>query len=262
MIVFMKHLKEALLASIIVLLCIIFLASAIINFKQLGLYSRVLIFPSLIFFYSIKVKRRDLFFSLFLLFFTVAEFLLFCAYSIDFNKIYGIKTIYLSTFFYTLAYASLFVLIISNMKIKRLIKGFPLHIIVLVLFGFYLLYALDNMLKNNGLLSVAVFEYILASIYNLVIILVLISSLLGYLYHDNKKSLSLFIACLCIVFSELVQTAYYFMEREQLLNLVYTILLSVGFLMLCVYLSFNKSKSAAMGIGQETRVWFTVKTKE
>ena len=252
----MKHLKEALLASIIVLLCIVFLTSEIINSKQLGLCSRVLIFPFLILFYAVKAKKKDMFFSLFLIFFAIAEFTLFLVYSIDFYNKYGLEIVYLSTFFYILAYGSLLVLIISNMEMKRLIKGFPFHTTVLVLFGLYLLYALDNMLKNNGLLSMAVFEYVLASIYNLVIILVLISSLLSYLYHDNRKTLSLFIACSCIVFSELVQTAYYFMERERLLNLVYTILLSVGFLMLCVYLNHNnKSKPNTISIGEESRVW-------
>ncbi len=259
----MKHLKEGLLLGIIALLCVIFLISATIDIGIFGDYARVLIFPLSLTYYIIKIKDKNLFFIVFLLFFLVAEVLLFLAINYGLLKKFGMTIIYLGTLSYIISYFGLLYFIVSKINLKLLFKRFSLHSIVLIFFGFYLIYALDNMLKHHGLASMPMMEYVLATVYNLAIILVLIFSLLSYLYHDTRKSLLLFIACLCIVFSELVQTAYYFMAREGLLDLVYTVLLSVGFLMLVVYVAYgNKSKSMSKSINKEKGFFSTVDVKD
>jgi len=235
----MKHLKKTILPVIIALLCVLFLVSEILDFRILGLYSRALIFPFLLIYYIVADKKKKLFFILFLVFFTAAEVILLLILDFNLYRKFGEITSNIGTSCYVLGYVSLLVLILSNIKLKSLFKRFPLHSGILILFGLYLLYALNNMLTHHGLASMSIQEYVLASVYNLMIILVLIASLLAYLYRDTRKALILFIACLCIVFSDLVQTAYFFMAREELLNLVYTILLSIGFFMLFVFMAYT-----------------------
>jgi len=252
----MKNLKTRVIPIIITLLCALFLISEIVDIKLLGLYSRALIFPFLLLFYSVAAKKKKLFFILFLGFFATAEIILLLVLEFSFYAKYGAITSYLGTSCYILAYLSLLVLILSNIKLKSIFKRFPFHSGILVLFGLYLLYALDNMLTHHGLASMSTIEYVLAFIYNIVIILVLIGSLLAYLYRETRKALILFIACMCIVFSELVQTAYFFMAREELLNLVYTALLSVGFFMLYVFMAFkNELKTSPKVIDEDNTVY-------
>lgn len=230
----MKYLKENSAAGLIMLFSLVFLLSELVNIKPLGLYSRMLIFPFLTLYFFTKKEQKNLFFGLFLVFFTIAEILLFMVLGYGLHRVFGFNFINMGTSFCVLAYSSLFVFIISKMNLKKLFKKIQMHVIVLFMFGVYLLYVLDHMIKHNGLASMSVLEYVLATTYNLSIIVILLISLLNYLYNATKKSL--FIFCLCVVFSELVQTAYFFMAREVLLDLVYTGLLSLGFCFICVYM--------------------------
>jgi len=247
----MKYLKKNIVAGLIVLLCLVFFLSEIINTKQLGHYSRVLIFPLLVLFYYTKKVEKKLLFGLFLVFFAIAELMLFflLAHKLRFGL--GENYSRIGTFFCVMAYFCLFIFIMYKLNLKKLFKRFKMHIIILLFFGGYLLYALDNMVKHHGLASMSVIDYTLATLYNLSIIAVLLIALLNYLYNsDSRKALLLFVSCLCIVFSELVQTAYFFMAREDLLNLVYTTLLSIGFCFMYIYIAYKGKNNANSVYGE------------
>ena len=81
----------------------------------------------------------------------------------------------------------------------------------------------DESLKVNTL------EFLFEGLYNFCILLVLSFSLLYYLYHDSRRGFLLFLASACIVFSEMVQVAYIFIAADYVLNVIYSLLLIVGF---------------------------------
>ena len=90
---------------------------------------------------------------------------------------------------------------------------------------------------NNNTLDKEVF-------YNLLILLILSKSLLYYLYTETKQALLLFLACVCIVFSEMIQVAYFFITEEIFLKIGYIVLMAIGFGFIYFYTLLEiKSKS-------------------
>ena len=82
-------------------------------------------------------------------------------------------------------------------------------------------------------------EFVTNVIYNVFIQLVLSLALIHYLYHQTKQSLLLFLASVCIVFSEMVQVAYLFISSEQILEIIYSMLMGLGFYFLYVYIKIR-----------------------
>jgi hypothetical protein len=60
-------------------------------------------------------------------------------------------------------------------------------------------------------------EYFIELTYNIATLILLSASLLNYFYRDDRKSFLLFIGSLCIVFSEVIQVAYMYIEEKNLL---------------------------------------------
>ena len=61
------------------------------------------------------------------------------------------------------------------------------------------------------------------------------TSLMYYLHNLNKQSLLLFLACVCIVFSEMIQVAYVFITAEIFLKMIYSLLMAIGFGLIYYY---------------------------
>jgi hypothetical protein len=73
--------------------------------------------------------------------------------------------------------------------------------------------------------------------YNVVMLVLLTLSLIAYFYNDNIKSLSIFLGSLCIVFSEVIQIAYYYITDQDFLNFISTILFVLAF---CFYYYYSR----------------------
>ena len=76
-------------------------------------------------------------------------------------------------------------------------------------------------------------EYVIEITYNISMLLVLTSSLLSYLYRDDRKSLLMFLGSLSIVFSEVIGVAYLYVAQQNLLSFLTTSLTLLAFYFYC-----------------------------
>ena len=219
------------ITAIIVMLGLVFLVSEVFVYDKTTEYSRALFFPAIFTFYIVKKQVLNFFFASFLFFYAIAE-------TTFFYEHLTTNSYYVAVAAYILSYSSIFIFIISKMEKGVLLKRFKFHLIILFVFGTYVLIALDRMLKFNYD-DMRSLDYILETTYNAILILVLSFSFLNYLYHDTKKALILFLACIFIVFSELVQVAYYFMVKQYGLNIIYSIFLIIGFTFMFLFINYK-----------------------
>ncbi len=217
--------------------CFVYLSSVIFIGYDFSENARSLLTPLLLLCYLTRRQKKSFLIVLFLIFYTLGE-TIFTEGSLSENiTIAGYLNYYKSEAFYCIAYTTLLVFILLKMKFSKIVKHFSMHLVVLFLFGGYLLFTMEELPDASGyVLS----DYLVYTIYNLLFILVLIFSFINYLYHDLRKALILFLACLCIVMSELVQIIYYYVDKSDIFNIVYSFLLVFGFCFLLYYFNYRE----------------------
>ncbi len=217
------------------LTCLVYLGCVMFGYDSISEYVRSFVVPSLLVYYYTRKANKSLLIALFLVFYSIAETTFFY---LDYSDL----SYYVGNVSYSFAYGFMLTFILFKMQFSKILKRFPIHLIILFLFGGYLLFALDE-LPESEISDNKLVDYVLYSVYNVLFILVLVFSLINYLYHDIKKALILFLACLCIVLSELVQVAYV-VEIRSLFNVLYSFLLTVGFCFLFFYFNYgDKTRS-------------------
>ena len=225
----MKLSKYKTITLTLVILVVISLLGNLFQNNVLSEIAWVLILPTLIFFYTSFKGKKSILFIVFLSGFAISEILK--LWFITSEVIYY----YTSYAFIMLAYSSLIILFIKGIKFKKLIKYFKFHLIILVAFNLYILYTLNEMILQDETLEVNTFIFYVEVMYNVLILLMLSTSLMYYLHNLNKQSLLLFLACVCIVFSEMIQVAYVFITAEIFLKMIYSILMAIGFGLIYYY---------------------------
>ncbi len=228
----------------IIEICIIFLGLTFFilaffdNYGNANFY-RMLINPLLCAYFYLKKKESTSLFFKFLVFFAIAEFLcdyqLFVFFGFEETELLINFCYYVGFLFYYMAFTFLLVFMINSMNLKVVIKRFPIHILVFFLFSVYTFYETKLMLGDELILLDAIFE----NLYNVIFILILPISLLNYLYHDNVKTILLFLCCLFIVFSELSQLVYLHLEEKYIIGLLDTIFIWLGLFFMIMYIKYD-----------------------
>lgn len=219
----MKLSKYKTISLVLVTLVVLTLLGNLFQIQILSEIAWILILPTLLIFYSIYQNKKDILFIIFLVGFALSEIL----------KLWFITSEML--YYYTsytcimVAYSSLIVFFLKGIKFKKLFKSFKLHLIILLVFNLYILYTLNEMILHDETVEVFTFIFFIEVVYNVLILLMLSISLLYYLHNESKQALLLFLACVCIVFSEMVQVAYVFISAEIFLRIGYLLLMAIGF---------------------------------
>jgi hypothetical protein len=186
--------------------------------------SRSLIIPLATVVYFLKVKSRSFYFSTFLVVFSISELL-----DLFVNHISGNFMFYLGNALYILGYIFLVIEVLGYIRnsadYRSFFKKYALHVAVLSMFGIYLVVLLAEIERPH----MNIWEYSLSMVYNSIILLLLTLTTLNFICSDTQKSLILFLATLCIVFSEIVQIAYYYLAESYGLHITYTVLLVIAF---------------------------------
>ena len=204
--------------------------------KDYNMYTQIfaLIVPTITGLYFLKVKNRPLFFSLFLIFFSISELGIFASdripYMLDY---YGGNGLYIA------AYSSLCIEFIKKIDFKFIYKNYLMHTIILLILNIYLMSVLYSIVKPS---IVGVGELIIELSYNASLLLALSFALLKYFCEDNHKALLLFFGALSIVLSEVVQLAYLYMSETNALNLSYSSLLVLAFSIFYYQATLNDKK--------------------
>lgn len=218
--------RKILIATLIIL-SVSFLGLQILQFEMQASAIRALLLIGLTYLYCITIKNKKRFFYLFLIVFTLAELLNFVSLLFEYNTDYDIYYFYyLNNSLYILSYLFLVVKVVGDMKVITIVKKFPAHLVILLVLDIFCVLTVTDTTK--GVLTTT--EYALEFIYNTVIMLLLTVTLINYIYREDKKSMNLLIGSIFIVFSEVIQLAYFYISAINILNVICSFFLVIAFI--------------------------------
>lgn len=237
--------KTKLLFGFIVVLTIAFLSFQILDLHVAIDIVRFPIVPLLTYLYVLKFNDTKSFFFWFLGFYAIGELLvgiglLYYIYEssfIDYLQFYG------GNLCFILAYLCLSLEIFKNIRFRKIIKRFPVHLIVLLALDIYSVVLVSEISLNSGYLTNNL-DFIIEIAYNTVIMVLLTIALINYISRDSKKAMNLLIGSLCIVFSEVIQVAYFYVSERVILGVIYSVLLVLAFTLFYIQsgMSYMKAK--------------------
>ncbi len=217
-----------LLLIFIIVLTIVFIGLQRFKLQVVADYVRPVILPLLALLYYLAKKEKSNNFFYFLLFYSIGEisslFSYYAQYSYFMNDLlyYGGNTLFIT------AYVFLILEILKPMNIKKIFNRFTTYILILAALDIYSIILVTDIAIKSDLLS-GVFDYLTEIIYNSVIMLLLTVTLINYISSHTKKAMNLLLGALCIVFSEVIQVAYYYVSEQNVLSVVYSVLLVLAF---------------------------------
>ncbi|CAH8294881.1 hypothetical protein EV196_108144 [Mariniflexile fucanivorans] len=218
--------------ALVILVLLLYVLSVTFHFGSEDVIANALesfILPVITLLYFITVKRKSLFFTLFLVLFSISDLMIFIGPYIPYDLDY-----YLGNFLYISAYISLSIEIFKSVSLSYILKNYKLHLLILTILNIYIIYVLQVIVDPHvGETNI----YYVELLYNIVMLTLLSGSLMNYFYRDNVKSLFLFLGSLCIVFGEVIWVAYIYISERYLLNVVSTTLYLVAF-----YFFYKQSK--------------------
>lgn len=178
--------------------------------------------------YFIAVKSKHIFFILFLLLFTVAEIYNYFTFNLLPKEEETLDIYYLvGNSFFILSYIFLIGRVLTLMDIKKALIRFPFQILLLAMLGVFVTYMITDLSISSLPMD---YTYFVELSYNAIIMILVSLSLINYMYKDTKKSMNLLIGCIFIVFSEVIQIAYYYItDYDNTLNVVYSVFLVAAF---------------------------------
>lgn len=182
-------------------------------------------------YYNNSSKNERTAFLTFLIFQLLAEVISITRIIPDFVLLYTVINIS-----YILSYSALAYFSLKDVGFNVLWTRFKGFVIILGLCTLPILYFMNSILYQDPSEEVLIYPLIMENLYNLSIIVALCSSFLGYLYHDSKKYLVLFLISLCFVFSEVPQLAYIYLDDSYLLFVLFAVFKLVGLLLCCYFI--------------------------
>lgn len=186
------------------------------------------ILPILTLAYFCNVKKRSLYFILFLVLYSVSDLMVIVSEKLTIvsEKLTYDVDYYVGNSLYILAYTALTIEIARNISFSYILKNYLFSIIVLFLLNSYIAYILSQIINPHLEFGS---QYILEFAYNISMLMILSIALLNYFYKDSRKAFYLLIGAICIVFAEVLNVAYLYVTRQNLLNFFTISLGLVGF---------------------------------
>ncbi|MBO6606808.1 hypothetical protein [Psychroserpens sp.] len=212
----------------IICLSILFLGFQSLGWELEAFGVKALTLVLLALLYFISVKSKHILFILFLLLFTTAEVYNYFTFNLLPADDAPLDMYYIvGNSFFMLSYVFLIGRVLSLMDIKKALTRFPIQILLLATLGIFVTYMITDLSISSTPLDYA---YFIELFYNALIMILVSLSLINYMYKDTKKSMNLLIGCIFIVFSEVIQIAYYYItDYDNTLNVVYSVFLVAAF---------------------------------
>lgn len=221
------HLSK-ILGTILVLLGVCFLGLQSRGMEMHAFGVKALAMVMLIILYFVKVDKRHPLFVLFLVTFTASEIFNYFTYGMLAENGANYDIYYLTgNGLYILAYLFLIGRILTIINLKKAILKMPIQFLLLFGLGVFVVYMVTDITRpqiDPG------YMFAVELIYNSVIMFLVCLSLMNYMYNDTKKSMNLLIGSICIVFSEVIQIAYYYItDLDITLNILHSVFLVSAF---------------------------------
>ena len=235
--------NKKIILTLLIFSALLLLVFQIIEEDSLGFIVRAIAFPLLTLLYYIKTKDKKSSFFYFLLFFSISELLGVFIYMAHKYTLVNDLMYYIRNSLYIIAYAFLFIKIATTINFKENYKRlwFP-GLILLFLSIYIIIYMSSITLNSDSFGDVKWYDYVLVITYNTIIKFLLTAALLSYLSKDSKKRIILFFGVLCIVFSEMIQIASFYLVSQKVLDITHTLLIILGFSFLYFQFELNYSE--------------------
>jgi len=245
--------RTNLLLGFIIVLTTAFLSFQILDFDVSVDFVRFPIVPLLTYLYVLKFNDTKSFFFFFLCFYSIGEIfagigLMYYVYEsafIDYLQFYG------GNLCFILSYASLILEINKNISLSKIVKRFPFHLVILIALDIYSIILVSEISLNSGYLSNTL-DFVIEILYNTVIMLLLTVALINYISRDSKKAMNLLIGAICIVFSEVIQVAYFYVAERTVLGILYSFFLVFAFVLFYIQSSMSYMKAKKFEVRQKS----------
>jgi hypothetical protein len=130
---------------------------------------------------------------------------------------------------YIVSYLFLIIKILRGLNLKAVFSELSIPIFILVVLDVFCVSIVSSTTENEF----SFHQYILEYGYNAVIMILLSVTLINYMYRNDNKSMLFLVGAICIVFSEIIQLAYYYiLENNNDLGFIYSFFLVIAFLFL------------------------------
>lgn len=174
-------------------------------------------------------KHKSKLFLGFLVFFSTAQILSIAAYFIPEVGLDQVDTMYFGiNVIYIMAYTFLIIKIIRQFNLRKVFQQLTVPIIILVILDVFCVTLISG--TTEGIFNY--YEYVLEFTYNAVVMILLSLALIDYMYRNSNKSMLFLIGSIFIVFSEIIQLAYYYILPDDNLGFVYSLFFIVAFIFL------------------------------
>lgn len=202
----------------------IFLQSSALELEGSILSATILILLTCL--YVGWTKHKSKLFLLFLVFFSIAQVLSVFAYYIPEVGLEQVDAVYFGiNVVYIIAYTLLIIKILKQLNLKTVFKELTVPVIILVILDVFCVTLISS--TTEGLFNY--YEYALEFTYNAVVMILLSLGLINYMYRNSTKSMLFLIGSIFIVFSEVIQMAYYYILKDDNLGFVYSLFFVVAF---------------------------------
>ena len=227
--------KSKVLGSSVLLVYTAFVISQFSNHQHLASIFDALILPIITIGYFLGERNKKLLFIIFLMAYSISDLMYFMVDYMRYDYYY-----YVGNGLYIVAYIALLIKILKSISFFEIIKSYKLHLFVLIALNIYIAYILQ--VTVDPVVGKLTSEYFVELVYNIIMLLLLSTSLLNYFYRDNKKALFMFLGSLSIVFSEVIGVAYMYVAKQNLLNFLSTTLTLLAFYFFCMQTKLNNEK--------------------
>ncbi|WP_299117235.1 hypothetical protein [uncultured Winogradskyella sp.] len=196
-------------------------------FEKEGSAISALMLVILTFLYCRWTEHKTKYFFWFLIFFTIAQLVSFYAFfAPEFKDSETDYFYYTANTLYIISYSFLTIKMLVDLNLKKVFSELSIPIIILIVLDIFCVILVTDTTQN--VLSYE--EYILEFVYNAIIMLLLSVALINYMYRNDNKSMLFLIGSICIVFSEIIQLAYYYILNDNNLGFIYSFFLVIAFL--------------------------------
>jgi len=132
---------------------------------------------------------------------------------------------YIANILFIISYLFLIVKVLLSIDFNKAFKELTIPILILFVLDVFCVIIVTD--ATEGKLSG--YEYVLEFVYNGVIMALLSVALIDYLYRNDNKSMLFLLGSICVVFSEIIQLAYYYILDDKNLGFIYSFFLVVAF---------------------------------
>ncbi|TNJ43106.1 hypothetical protein KFZ70_11495 [Tamlana fucoidanivorans] len=193
--------------------------------------------------YFYSKTPKNIFFLLFLLFYTLSDIIGVVTHVLTYYNLSEPESLvfykydyYIGNTLYIFSYVFLLIRVASKISFFHVLRHLKVHVIVLIGLSVYLVYVLQNIINKDLEYE---YEYSVELVYNIIVLLLLSAALLNYFYRENKRSLFMFLGTLCIVFAEVLDVAYIYIDQKSILNVTAASLTLAAFYFYCKQTKFR-----------------------